>query len=449
MKKILPLFLTIILVLGLSACSNQEINNSNSDPNTPITNQNNSNLSGEDSSLTDNLEYAPILKNVSGESYVNLSNTYQLQTKPNPNMLGKLFKTDEEILPTKLYMTDINKEIFYKSSNGIDYSIPIEKCDDSKDERIVFSDCNIEFYLNIPYIKVNDSLIKNGDYDNERYLGIMNSYLPNEIIYRTNIDDDPDTIEYLIRYDVYDPGGNTKSGKEVIIVNNLTGQIKEAGILVNVCGNISPYKNVFFVGEFARGINLSNFFDEYLVLSYYIYNDTTKKFEEVDNKLANGDNWFETSSNDYFYSINEETISKLKEYPFTLNQDVGIVKSEGNYYKTKYELNFDSLIPSDLTLTKGTKLYIVDILDSYGNAICKTEDGKLTFYVDEGTFTGEPIEPEYFGCGGVAEIAELQRKLITLAKNGYRHHTSVGKGHMADILREAFTTYLDYDMIEL
>lgn len=380
MKKILPLFLTIILVLGLSACSNQEINNSNSDPNTPITNQNNSNLSGEDSSLTDNLEYAPILKNVSGESYVNLSNTYQLQTKPNPNMLGKLFKTDEEILPTKLYMTDINKEIFYKSSNGIDYSIPIEKCDDSKDERIVFSDCNIEFYLNIPYIKVNDSLIKNGDYDNERYLGIMNSYLPNEIIYRTNIDDDPDTIEYLIRYDVYDPGGNTKSGKEVIIVNNLTGQIKEAGILVNVCGNISPYKNVFFVGEFARGINLSNFFDEYLVLSYYIYNDTTKKFEEVDNKLANGDNWFETSSNDYFYSINEETISKLKEYPFTLNQDVGIVKSEGNYYKTQYELNFDSLIPSDLTLTKGTKLYIVDILDSYGNAICKTEDGKTILF---------------------------------------------------------------------
>lgn len=380
MKKILPLFLTIILVLGLSACSNQENNNSNSNQNTPITDQNNSNLSGEDSSLTDNLEYAPILKNGSDESYVNLSNIYQLQAKPNPNMLGKLFETDEEILPTKLYMTDINKEIFYKSSNGIDYSIPIEKCDDSKDERIVFSDCNIEFYLNIPYIKVNDSLIKNSDYDNERYLGIMNSCLPNEIIYRTNIDDDPDTVEYLIRYDVYDPGGNTKSGKEVIIVNNLTGQIKEAGILVNVCGNISPYKNVFFVGEFARGINLSNFFDEYLVLSYYIYNDTTKKFEGVYNKLANGDDWFETSSNDYFYSINEETVSKLKEYPFTLNQDVGIVKSEDNYYKTQYELNFDSLIPSDLTLTKGTKLYIVDILDSYGNAICKTEDGKTILF---------------------------------------------------------------------
>lgn len=80
---------------------------------------------------------------------------------------------------------------------------------------------------------------------------------------------------------------------------------------------------------------------------------------------------------------------------------------------------------------------------------CKTENGKLTFYVDEGKFTGEEIEPAYFGCGGVAEIADLQRKLIRLAKNGYRHHTVIGKGHMAKILTEAFTTYLDYDILDL
>lgn len=84
---------------------------------------------------------------------------------------------------------------------------------------------------------------------------------------------------------------------------------------------------------------------------------------------------------------------------------------------------------------------------TYSN--CKTEDGKLTFYMDEGKFTGEPIEKEYFGCSGVAEIKDLQPKLIKLAKNGYRHHTAVGVGHIADILREAFTTYLDYDIIEL
>jgi len=84
---------------------------------------------------------------------------------------------------------------------------------------------------------------------------------------------------------------------------------------------------------------------------------------------------------------------------------------------------------------------------TYSN--CKTEDGKLTFYVDKGEFTSEPIEPEFFGCGGVAKIDDLQRKLIVLAKNGFRHHTAVGKGDMTGILREAFTTYLGYDMIEL
>lgn len=80
---------------------------------------------------------------------------------------------------------------------------------------------------------------------------------------------------------------------------------------------------------------------------------------------------------------------------------------------------------------------------------CKTEDGKLTFYVGEGEFTGEEIEPEFFGCGGVAHIDGLQKKLITLGRSGFRHHTAVGVGHMADILREAFTYYLGYDMIEI
>ena len=79
---------------------------------------------------------------------------------------------------------------------------------------------------------------------------------------------------------------------------------------------------------------------------------------------------------------------------------------------------------------------------------CKTEDGKLTFYVDEGKFTGEKIEDEFFGCGGVAEIENLQPKLITMAKAGFRHHTTIGVGHMAKVLKEAFS-YLGYDVIDI
>ena len=84
---------------------------------------------------------------------------------------------------------------------------------------------------------------------------------------------------------------------------------------------------------------------------------------------------------------------------------------------------------------------------TYSN--CKTEDGKLTFYIGQGRFTGEPIEEAYFGCGGVAEIPDLQKKLVKLGQNGFRHHTVVGVGHMQQVLQEAFTYYLGYDVMPL
>ena len=80
---------------------------------------------------------------------------------------------------------------------------------------------------------------------------------------------------------------------------------------------------------------------------------------------------------------------------------------------------------------------------------CFTENGKLKIYASEGKFTGEPIESTYFGCGGVAEIPELQNKLLALAKDGFKHHTTVGMGHMKYVLEEAFTTYLGYDLVSI
>ena len=84
---------------------------------------------------------------------------------------------------------------------------------------------------------------------------------------------------------------------------------------------------------------------------------------------------------------------------------------------------------------------------TYSN--CKTEDGKLTVYVSEGAMTDDPIEDGYFGCAGVAQIEGLQDKLIRLARGGFKHHTSVGRGHMKAVLEEAFTTYLSYDLIRI
>ncbi|MBQ8229460.1 MAG: hypothetical protein IJZ32_02045 [Clostridia bacterium] len=84
---------------------------------------------------------------------------------------------------------------------------------------------------------------------------------------------------------------------------------------------------------------------------------------------------------------------------------------------------------------------------TYSN--CFTENGKLKVYASEARFTDEPIENAFFGCGGVAEIPDLQNKLIRLAKGGFKHHTTIGMGHMKYVLEEAFSTYLGYDVVNI
>ena len=84
---------------------------------------------------------------------------------------------------------------------------------------------------------------------------------------------------------------------------------------------------------------------------------------------------------------------------------------------------------------------------TYSN--CQTIDGRLVVYASEGAMTDDPIEEAFFGCAGVAKISDLQDKLIRLARGGFKHHTSVGMGHMKSVLEEAFTTYLGYDLVSI
>ena len=80
---------------------------------------------------------------------------------------------------------------------------------------------------------------------------------------------------------------------------------------------------------------------------------------------------------------------------------------------------------------------------------CLTQDGKLVVYAGEGEITADPIEEGFFGCCGVAKIPVLQDKLIKLARGGFKHHTSIGVGHMKAALTEAFSTYLGYEVVEI
>ncbi|MDD2958936.1 MAG: hypothetical protein PHR92_10505 [Lachnospiraceae bacterium] len=76
-----------------------------------------------------------------------------------------------------------------------------------------------------------------------------------------------------------------------------------------------------------------------------------------------------------------------------------------------------------------------------------TENGRLRFYMGEGKFTGEVIDEDYFGNAGVAEIPNLQNVLLKAGSNGFKHHVSVTCDTVEEILREAFTKYLDFDII--
>lgn len=78
-----------------------------------------------------------------------------------------------------------------------------------------------------------------------------------------------------------------------------------------------------------------------------------------------------------------------------------------------------------------------------------TMDGQLQFYLGEGRFTEDVIPPEFFGCAGVVEIADLQAKLQKIGYAGYRHHVSVAPEHKAAAVREAFKTYLNYQLMEI
>ena len=82
-------------------------------------------------------------------------------------------------------------------------------------------------------------------------------------------------------------------------------------------------------------------------------------------------------------------------------------------------------------------------------ANCQTKDGKIIVYASEAEFTDDPIEQAFFGCAGVCEIPDMEDKMIRLARGGFKHHTSVGVGHMKEILKEAFTTYLGYDWVDI
>lgn len=67
---------------------------------------------------------------------------------------------------------------------------------------------------------------------------------------------------------------------------------------------------------------------------------------------------------------------------------------------------------------------------TYGS--CSSENGILKFYIGEGRVTGDRVQKNYFGSAGVAEIRGLQKVLLHVCHEGYKHHFSMTRGHFAN-----------------
>ena len=96
--------------------------------------------------------------------------------------------------------------------------------------------------------------------------------------------------------------------------------------------------------------------------------------------------------------------------------------------------------------------------DTFGAVKGKVSPGPLTYfristddpkgiiksYLGEGEITDDP----YGMDGGIAitRIPNLQKLMKYLCKNGYEHHVGMGRGHVADIIEEAVSTYLGWDL---
>lgn len=75
-----------------------------------------------------------------------------------------------------------------------------------------------------------------------------------------------------------------------------------------------------------------------------------------------------------------------------------------------------------------------------------TDSGCLCAYIGEGRITDDEIPSEFFGCAGVLEKEDLQDVLVTIGKQGHRHHVSLTEDHVAQPLTEALDDYLGWEI---
>ncbi len=69
--------------------------------------------------------------------------------------------------------------------------------------------------------------------------------------------------------------------------------------------------------------------------------------------------------------------------------------------------------------------------------------GEIKAYLGEGEMTDDSVG-NFQGGSAVLRVPQLQKLLDYLCKNGFEHHVAVARSHVADVIQEAVSTYLDW-----
>ena len=71
-------------------------------------------------------------------------------------------------------------------------------------------------------------------------------------------------------------------------------------------------------------------------------------------------------------------------------------------------------------------------------------NGQLRAYVGEGEITGDALDT--FGGYGVMKVPRMQELLHYICANGFEHHVAICPGAVSEIINEAFTKYLNWQV---
>lgn len=118
-----------------------------------------------------------------------------------------------------------------------------------------------------------------------------------------------------------------------------------------------------------------------------------------------------------------------------------------------------SFVMDDIKLgTLGVLGRTLGKINTFGAVYGKVKQGEFTFfristddtngriksYLGEGSITDDPYGMD--GCIAVTKVDNLQKLMKYICKNGFEHHVAMCRGNVKDILDEAISSYLKWDL---